>query len=218
VATVALFVYLAHDIVSGEHWSFDRAILLALRRPGQLQTPIGPAWLNQSAIDLSALGGFTVLWLLTAALIGFLARIGRGRDALLLAGSVIGASLLNAVIKEIVHRPRPFVVPHLAQVSNASFPSGHATLSAVAYFTMAALLVRTRRDVGTRAYILVAAIVLVLMIGLSRIYLGVHWPSDVLGGWCFGAAWGVGFWMVAGRLDRATPRSDDRSDDRAAQA
>jgi undecaprenyl-diphosphatase len=214
-ATVALFVYFAHEALLGDQLSFDRAILLALRRPADLHTPIGPAWLRQSAIDISALGGFTVLWLLSAALIGFLIRIGRGRDAALLAGSVIGASLLNAVIKHLVHRPRPFVVPHLAEVSNASFPSGHATLSAVAYFTMAALLVRTRHDLGTRLYILLLAIVLVVMVGVSRIYLGVHWPSDVLGGWCFGSAWGIGFWFFAAWLDRLTPGAA-ASDDRAA--
>lgn len=202
VSALVLFVYLAHEIAEGDRFSFDRAILLALRRPGQLQTPIGPRWLEQSAIDISALGGFTVLWLLSIGVVIFLLILRLRLEAGLLAASLIAASLLNSGIKDLVGRPRPFVVPHLAQVSSASFPSGHAMLSATTYLAMAALLARNQQSLAARYYILGWAIALVLLIGASRIYLGVHWPSDVLGGWCLGAAWGLGFWWAAERLDR----------------
>jgi len=205
VCGVLLFLYLAHEIAEGDRWSLDSAILLALRRPGDLHTPIGPLWMQQSAIDISALGGFTVLWLLSAVVVGYLLLIRRREEALLLAISLIAASLLNAGIKELVRRPRPFVVPHLANVSNASFPSGHAMLSATTYLTMAVLLARLQTGLWARIYIHTLAIGLVLLIGLSRIYLGVHWPSDVLGGWCLGAAWSLGFSLLAASRLKPAP-------------
>jgi undecaprenyl-diphosphatase len=196
VSATLLFAHIAHAIVKGQQWSLDRQILLALRRPEQPQDPIGPLWLEQTAIDLSALGGFTLMWLLSAVLVGFFLLMGRSLEATLFAVSVVGSSLLNAGVKRLIARPRPFVVPHLATVSNGSFPSGHAMLSATAYLSLAVLTAHVMPGELARIYVVAITIAIVVSIGLSRIYLGVHWPSDVLGGWCLGAVWALLFSVV----------------------
>jgi undecaprenyl-diphosphatase len=193
VSALLLFGHIVHAIARGQEWSLDRRILLALRKPGEPQVPIGPLWMEQSAIDISALGGFTLMWLLSAALIGLYLLTQHALEAGLFAVSVIGSSLLNAGVKRLIARPRPFVVPHLANVANGSFPSGHAMLSATAYLTLAVLTSHAMPHETDRIYVVAVTMLFVLAIGLSRIYLGVHWPSDVLGGWCLGAVWALAF-------------------------
>lgn len=190
------------EVREGDTFRSDSAILLAFRRPGDLATPIGPKWLTQSAIDLSALGGFTLLWLLGGFALGYLVYIRRRAEAAWLASSVIGASVVNALLKVFLHRPRPEVVPHLAVVSNASFPSGHAMISAAVYLTLATLLAEAQPRRSARAYLVAFAVALVFLIGCSRIYLGVHWPSDVLAGWCFGAVWALAAFVANRALRR----------------
>jgi undecaprenyl-diphosphatase len=193
VSAFLLFILIARFIHKGRTWSLDERILVALRVPGHLQVPIGPLWLEQAAIDISALGGFTVMWLFSAMLFAFFVLISRPLEAGLFAFSVVGSSLLNAGVKFLIARPRPFVVPHLATVSNGSFPSGHAMLSATAYLSLAALTAHTMPTEIIRIYVMSITILIVVAIGISRIYLGVHWPSDVVGGWCLGAAWAFMF-------------------------
>ncbi len=157
--------------------------------PGHLERTIGPPWLALSAIDLSALGGFTLLWLFGALVLSFLVFTRRRAEAAWLFASLAGASLLDASLKAVLHRARPMVVPHLTLVSNASFPSGHAMISAAIYLTIAAMLAEAQRTVAARVYLMSAATLIVLLIGCSRVFLGVHWPSDVLAGWCLGGLW-----------------------------
>ncbi|HTK35273.1 MAG TPA: phosphatase PAP2 family protein [Caulobacteraceae bacterium] len=197
---VLLFAMLTEEMREGETRRFDTAILVGLRHAGDLATPLGPAWLPQTAVDISALGGFTVLWILSLAIVGYLLLTRRPVDALLIAGSIGGGSLLNTALKLGLGRDRPEVVPHLVQVHNASFPSGHAMLSAVAYLTIGAMLARAETSSRVRAYLLSTAVILVVLIGLSRLYLGVHWPTDVVGGWCLGSAWALGVVALARRL------------------
>ncbi len=191
VGALGVAAKLIEDVAEGDTFGFDAAILLALRDPANPAVPVGPVWLRQSAIDITALGGFTVLWLLGGATIAFLGIIGRRVEASCLAVSVIGASLLNAGLKSIFHRTRPDIVPHLTEVSNSSFPSGHAMVSAAIYLTVGITLASTQASLAVRAYLMVVTVVLVLLIGCSRVYLGVHWPSDVLAGWSLGAAWAL---------------------------
>ena len=194
LAALALFgagAELIDDLMEGDTFRFDQAILLAFRTPGDLARPIGPAWLTQSAIDFSALGGFTLLWLFGAFAVVFLAYVRRRAEAAWLAGSLVGASLINAALKMVLNRPRPEVVPHLAHVSNASFPSGHAMIAAAVYLTLGIMLAEAQPKLAARAWLVAFSGFLVLAIGLSRLYLGVHWPSDVLAGWCFGAVWAL---------------------------
>ncbi|WP_395666676.1 phosphatase PAP2 family protein [Methylocella sp.] len=193
---MAVFVFLVDFAQDGASEGVDRRLLMALRTPGDLAVPIGPPWMLQSAIDVSALGGFTVLWLLTLAAAGFLALARRWRALAILVCAVGGAALLNAAFKSGFHRARPDVVPHLTESWSASFPSGHAMISAAAYLTVAAILAQTQRARAARLYLMSLAVIVVVAIGVSRVYLGVHWPSDVAAGWAAGAAWALAFWIV----------------------
>ena len=201
LGALALFAYVCVQLATGRDAGIDKAVLLAFRTPGDLAKPVGPSWVLQSAIDLSALGGFTFIWLFTAATTGFLVLVKRWWAVGLFLGSVVGVSLLNAVVKVSFHRARPEVVPHLAEVSNASFPSGHAMISAATYLTIGAMLAQSQPSIRARGYLMTLAVTLTLMIGLSRLYLGVHWPSDVLAGWTLGSAWALIVWAVARQLE-----------------
>ena len=196
-----LFAHVVEEMLEGDTSASDNAILLALRVPGHLATPIGPSWLLQSAIDISALGGFTFIWLFTAAAAGFFALTRRWRTLAIFLGAIVGASVLDTLLKLSFHRARPEVVPHLTQVDNASFPSGHAMISAATYLTLGALLASGQGSRGARLYVLGLSVAVTLLIGLSRLYLGVHWPSDVVAGWSAGAAWALLFWIVARRAE-----------------
>jgi len=201
LSALGFAIVLVHDVARGRALKFDSTLLLALRQPGHLDVPIGPPWLQQSAIDLSALGGFTLLWLLGGAATGFMLYVNRRAEAAWLTASIAGASLLNTALKLYLHRPRPDLVPHLARVSNASFPSGHAMISAAIYLTIGAMLAETQARASARAYLMGFAAFLAIAIGCSRVYLGVHWPSDVLAGWCFGSLWAL-IVFVANRMMR----------------
>lgn len=196
VSALLVAGHLVEELREGDTMASDTAILLAFRTPGHLATPIGPPSLLQSAIDISALGGFTVIWLLTLTVAGFLVLTRRWRQTIILLAAIGGASLLSSLIKVSFHRARPAVVPHLAEVTSASFPSGHAMISAAAYLTIGAMLARTQTSRAARWYLMTLAVILILLIGTTRVYLGVHWPSDVAAGWCFGAAWALAFQLI----------------------
>ena len=191
------FMTLAQEIREGGTRAFDRAILLALRHPDDLARPIGPGWLQSLARDITAFGGTGILVLISLAVTGFLALAHKRGAAILVFASVGGGILLSSLLKSGFERPRPDLVPHAVQVYTASFPSGHAMLSAVTYLTLGALLARIQPRPGLKFYILGLAVLLTVLVGASRVYLGVHWPTDVLGGWCMGAAWAMLCWLVA---------------------
>lgn len=184
-----LFLKLASEVAEGETMAIDRWIMLALRQPGQLETPIGPVWLHHAMGDITALGGGVSLTLLTLAVTGFLLAARRFATAGFVAASITAGALLSGALKAIFLRARPDIVPHLATVYDTSFPSGHAMNSAVVFLTLGALLTRTQESRAVRVYLVAVAILLTLLVGASRVYLGVHWPSDVIAGWIVGAAW-----------------------------
>lgn len=177
----------------------DRALLLALREPSNPDDPLGPHWVEQMATDITSLGSYTILTLLVVAVAGYLLLEGRRATAWLLIGSSISAVLLSTGLKALIDRPRPDVVLHLVNVSSPSFPSGHAMLSATIYLTLGALLARGVPPGHLRRMYLAFAIGITLLVGMSRVYLGVHWPSDVLAGWTLGALWAWGCWRLAAR-------------------
>jgi undecaprenyl-diphosphatase len=193
------FAALASEVKEGETSGFDRQILLAMRRPGDL-APVGPPAFQEAVRDVSALGGVTLLGLVTAIAVGFLVLDGKSHMAWFAAGSVAGGLVVSALLKEFFQRPRPEIVPHVAYAANSSFPSGHSMMSAVTYLTLGALLARSQERRRLKAYFLLLAAVLTFLVGLSRVYLGVHWPTDVLAGWMAGAVWAMLCWVAARRL------------------
>jgi len=183
------FVSLAGEVVDGDTQAFDTKILTALRDPVDPSRPIGPPWIEAPLLDLTALGGSTVLGLVVIVVIGFLMLQTRYRTAIVVAITWCSGELLNAALKHVFNRPRPSIVPHLRAVYTTSFPSGHAMESAIVYLTLAAILMRASQSRVTKIYILSIAVLLTTLVGVSRVYLGVHYPTDVLGGWIVGFMW-----------------------------
>ena len=196
------FGLIASEVAEGETAAFDRALMLALRNPANLADPLGPPWLEEAARDLTGLGGFTVLTLVTVAVAGFLSLSGKRRAALFVLLAVVGGTALGHALKFGFERARPDIVPHVVRVYTASFPSAHAMMSAVVYLTLGALVAGVQPGRRLKAYLLGIAVALTLLVGASRVYLGVHWPTDVLAGWCLGAAWAIGCWLVERLLQR----------------
>ncbi|RXF72136.1 phosphatase PAP2 family protein [Hansschlegelia zhihuaiae] len=184
-------------MIEGDTRVFDERVLLALRDPADLKRPIGPAWLESAMVDLTALGGVPALTLITGLVLLYLIVSRRFGNAVLVACSILGGAVLTKLLKMGFARPRPDLVDHLVNVQSLSFPSGHAMASAVVYLTLGALVARVERRRAVRGYIFAVAGFLTLLIGASRVYLGVHYPTDVLAGWTIGAAWALACWLVA---------------------
>ena len=191
------FLSIADEVAEGETRVIDLAILDALREPGHPRDLIGPAWLHVAAMDITSLGSLAVLGLLILlafALLGCLRRWGEG--VLLLVGAGGGLAISQG-LKALFARERPGLDYRAVEAVNASFPSGHAMMSAVVFLTLGALAARFAERKRLKALALGAAVILSLLVGLSRIYLGAHWASDVLAGWCVGAAWAMVCWPAA---------------------
>jgi membrane-associated phospholipid phosphatase len=198
IAAAAIAVLLVVGLAV-DRWpfAFDRALMLGLRRWGTA------AWLHGAAVDLTALGSVTVLTLVVIVATGLLLVQRLWLTALATAAACWSGGWAVTLLKGEVARPRPTLVPHWVDAANASFPSGHAAGSAMVYLTLAALATQVVRDRAARRYFLVAAILLVGAIGTSRVYLGVHWPSDVLAGWSFGTLWALGWWHATAAARRS---------------
>ena len=190
-----VFVEIADEVADGDASGFDRALMLALH-PQADGVAAGPPWLQAVARDITALGSTTVLSLLVSAVSAFLLLSGRRRTALFVLVSTASGALATLLLKGFFARPRPDLLPHGDFVTTASFPSGHAMLSAIVYLTLGTLLARLVGARRQKLYIMAIAVLLSALVGLSRVYLGVHWPTDVLAGWAGGAAWALGWWMV----------------------
>lgn len=196
------FLELADAVSEGDLESFDSAVLTAVRLPDALDTPVGPIWLKQVARDVTALGGWFLGLCVTAFVVGYLLLTRERWLALYVGVSVAGGTGLSQVLKAVFDRARPDVVPHLVEVSTASFPSGHAMGSSVVWLTIGALMARSQTRKRVKSYLLATATVIVIAVGLTRIYLGVHWPSDVLSGWSIGTAWALGCWLLVRMIER----------------
>jgi undecaprenyl-diphosphatase len=196
------FARIADEMVEGETHAFDRAVLTALRDPADLSRPIGPAWLKTAAIDLTSLGSLAVLGLIVLMVAGLYAALRRWRDGAIILIAAGGGLMLSNALKLLFGRQRPDAVFQAVPAINASFPSGHAMLSAVVFLTLGASVARITERRRVRAYALTCAVLITLVVGLSRVYLGVHWPTDVLAGWCLGAAWACLCWLAEWIFDR----------------
>lgn len=198
-ATAGLLAFLGlADAVTDNHTRlFDTGLMLMLRAPGDLARPIGPAWLRLAATDVTALGSITDLALIVLAVTGLFAAQRRWREAALLLAACASGLLLVDILKGVFGRERPPVAMHAVEAVNASFPSGHATLSAIVYLTLATLVAHFADRRRVAVYALGAGLALTLIVGASRVYLGVHWPTDVIAGWALGAGWAMLWWLIA---------------------
>jgi undecaprenyl-diphosphatase len=195
-----LFLEIADEMREGELRHFDRALLLVFRDAAG--EPLGPPWLAEAMRDVTALGGTTVLTFITLAAAGYLELAGIRRAAVFLLVAIGGGVALGFALKAGFERPRPDLVTAEARVFSASFPSAHSMLSAIVYLTLGMLLARVQPRRRLRLYLIGLAILLTLAVGVSRVYLGVHWPSDVLAGWALGASWAMLCWAVVLWLQR----------------
>lgn len=196
------FLNVADEVSEGETSALDRHLLLMLRRPGALDDPIGPRWLEKSLRDVTALGGFTVLTLLTLLWVLAFTLYGHRRQAWIMGATMVLAQVSSETLKALYDRPRPALVPHGSIVYSQSFPSGHSALSAAAFLTLATLIASLAPRRAIKVMTFAVASLLVVAVGFSRIYLGVHWPTDVLAGWCLGSAWAFVAWVALSLLRR----------------
>jgi len=209
------FMKLASEVFEGETQSFDKKILLALRDPSDLSKPIGPQWMLGSALDITSLGSDTVLGLAVFFVGGFLLLQGLWRRALFVVTASLGGWFLQASLKQLFQRPRPDVVPHLREVLSMSFPSGHALQSAVVYLTLGTLLMHIADRRLTKLYCMTVAVLATMLVGVSRVYLGVHYPTDVLAGWLLGLSWALVCWMIERSLERQAGLKRERAESEA---
>jgi undecaprenyl-diphosphatase len=193
--TVAGLLWLLVEIQS----SLDTRILHALRNGSD---PIGPKWVEELARDITALGSFGVLILLISASVVFLLMAKQQTDAWTMLAATVGGLGVVIVLKALLARPRPDALLQAVYVSTPSFPSGHAMMSAVTYLTLGAFLARELRNAALKTYVSLLALVVAMLVGFSRIYLGVHWPSDVFAGWCLGSAWALLCWTAAEKFGK----------------
>ena len=210
--SIWIFVEIADDMAEGELQAFDSSILLGLRTAGDPRDPLGPRWLEEAVRDVTALGGNVVTVFVTLASAGYLVLRRKRRAAVFILLAVGSGMLLGSALKAGFDRPRPDLVEHATAVYSSSFPSGHAMTAGIVYLTLAAVLIRVETRRRLKLYLLSLAVLVTVAVGLSRVYLGVHWPSDVLAGWAAGAAWAVLWWCIALWMQRqgAVEEASDR--------
>jgi undecaprenyl-diphosphatase len=184
------FGLIADAVTDGDTLGLDNAVLMALRTPGDPADPIGPAWLEEAVRDITALGSFSVLGIIVVLVFAYLLLVGKHRTGWFMVFAVVGGTIISTVLKMLFDRPRPDFTG-VAEVFTASFPSGHATVSAVVFLTIGAMLAEASPERQLKRFFVGVAIALTLLVGVSRIYLGVHYPTDVLAGWSLGAAWAL---------------------------
>lgn len=194
VALMLLFAGISWMVFAADTSALDRSAILALRN---MADRAGPEWVQESARNVTSLGSVLVVFLIAGTFTGYLLLGGQRRSAILMLVSVLGGLALNDLLKTIFDRPRPDLALPSVDVVTSSFPSGHAALSSAAYLTMAGLFAHLAPTAAARAYVMGAAILFVFLIGMTRIYLGAHYPTDVLAGWCIGSAWALTCWLVA---------------------
>jgi undecaprenyl-diphosphatase len=199
-AALWLFIAIAGEVMEGETTAWDRRLLLALRNAADPAMPWGPPWVQEMARDFTALGGVAVLTLMTLAVIGYLVLAGKRHAAIAVFAAVAGGLIASTLLKLGFDRARPDLVPHGSVVYTSSFPSGHSMMAAVTYLTLGALLARVEASIRMKTYLLSVAVILTVLVGVSRVYLGVHWPTDVAAGWAVGAAWALACSLVMRRL------------------
>lgn len=190
-ALILIFGLIAEEVTEGDTGAFDRRVLLLFRSRADPSRLLGPAWLPGALRDLTGLGSVVVLSIIVLMVLGYLAMMRNRLAFASVLGAVLGGQVISTGLKALFDRPRPDLISGAPHVFTTSFPSGHAMLSAVTYLTLGAMLARLEPRRRVKVYFLVAALTLTVLVGVSRVALGVHWPTDVLAGWCVGSAWAL---------------------------
>ncbi|AQR60352.1 phosphoesterase [Brevundimonas sp. LM2] len=199
---VSIFADLAEDMREGDGHAFDQWVLTSLRQGGDPSDAWGPWWLSTAANDLTALGGISVLGLFATIAVIFLVIQRKRLSAVLLVLGLLGGVALSEGLKAKFERARPPEAFQAVETINASFPSGHALLSTVFYLSLAVMLARAFPSRRLKAYVIGAGVLIAVLVGLTRIYLGAHWATDVFAGWSVGAAWAMALWLVSYAVER----------------
>lgn len=184
------FGFVADEVLEGDTVAFDTAVTAFFREGDD---PWGPMWLEEAMRDVTAMGSFTILGFLLIVAVLYLSLSGKGRTAIFVAFAVIGGTIISTGLKMLFDRPRPDVEA-ATRVFTASFPSGHATVSAVVYLTLGLLLAEAMSRRPLKIYFICLGVFMTLAVGISRIYIGVHYPTDVIAGWSLGTAWALVCW------------------------
>lgn len=204
---------LAERVVGRPPGELDENIIFAFRRGADHAELIGPAWVEKIALDLTVLGGASFATLLALVVIGYLLVARHPMRALEVALSTAGGGAAALLMKEIFERPRPELVPVFYEATNPSFPSGHATVAAVVYLTLAILIARFVKHGRLRLYVMGVAFLLVVLVGWTRVALGVHYPTDVLAGWALGLTWALFSWLLVDYWETARGKSPPSPED-----
>lgn len=198
--SVWAFCEMADEVMEGSSHEIDQRIVVSLRNPEDYSDPIGPKWFEEFMRDMTALGGVGMVTLVSVTALSFLWILGNRAQAILLVIAILGAMILSFSMKALFDRPRPDLVPHESYVYTHSFPSGHSMQAAAVYLTLGVVLAQLIAVRSLKIFLIVLALAVTVVVGVSRVYLGVHWPTDVLAGWTAGAAWACGCWLVAQSL------------------
>jgi undecaprenyl-diphosphatase len=186
---VILLCLVSLSVVSGKINFLDNSILLSFRNARNTSIPAGPEWLLSFMLDVSALGSATIVFLVTILTSGLLILKNKYSSLRVILFAFIGGGIIELLMKEIFSRQRPQIVLHFVNVNSLSYPSGHSAMSAIIYISLIFIIFTLDIKTSIKIYFLYSAVFLILIIGISRIYLGVHYPSDVLGGWALGLIW-----------------------------
>jgi undecaprenyl-diphosphatase len=196
------FIELADEVVEGGTGNFDHWAVRQFRSANDPAVSIGPKWMSEVGRDITGLGGVAVLSLFIAAAAGFLAVHRAYRTMFVLLASTISGIVISLLLKQGFDRPRPDLVPHLSDVYTSSFPSGHSMMSAIVYLTLAAIVAPVLKHFWLRLYVIACAVLLTGLIGVSRVFMGVHYPTDVLAGWTAGLVWAIACSLIARSIPR----------------
>lgn len=198
---IVTFLTVANEMLEGHTSQFDNAILLSLRQPGNPAIPIHAKWLLPAMQDITALGGITIVTIVGLSTAGYFILRKKYHLMVFLLLSAGGGAWTISLLKDYFQRPRPSIVPHLQAAMQTSFPSGHSMFSAIVYLTLSAVLAKTTQSYRLKTYYLSIGLFLTIMVGFSRVYLGVHYPTDVLAGWCIGAIWAALTYLIGDWLE-----------------
>lgn len=211
VGGVWAFMEIADEVTEAEPVGVDKRVMDFLWKGPS--PPAGPEWLEDTARDITSLGSYTIVALLGGVVAVYFGLKRRFGLMALTVAAVAGGALVSTGLKMLFARERPSL-DHLVRVVTYSFPSGHALLSAVVYLTMGALLAHAEPRKRFKIYFMSVAALLAVLVGITRVYLGVHFPTDVLAGWIAGAVWAICCLLIAQSLrrqalaHRSTPSPD----------